>query len=194
MVNSVTATGIIKKPVSHLFIPAGIVLCFWIILNLAYPLVGTIDDVSLYRTLAASICVLLFAINGFGSLLIYPVMYFKGASFKLRVLGAYIIPLAWCFKELYRVTAGVTFLEGVFFAFFTSIQLWLLAGQVGLIGISELLCRLKAKSKDTSIKILTPGPVIAILFSMAATYFIIIWDGGLSFHLMVKMIYRSIFL
>ena len=189
-----TITGIDRKPLARLFIPAGIVLCFWIILNLAYLLVGTIDDVSLYRTLAASICVLLFAINGFGSLLIYPIMYFNGASFKLRLLGAYIIPLAWCLKELYRVTAGVTFLEGLFFAFFTSIQLWLLSGQVGLIGFSELLCRLKAKSKDTSIKILTSGPVIAILFSLAATYFIIIWDGGLSFHLMIKMIYRSLFL
>jgi hypothetical protein len=189
-----TITAIEKKPLARLFVPASSVLFFWIILNLAYQVVGSIDDVSLYRTLAASICVLLFGSVGFSSLLIYPIMYFNGASFKFRVMGVYILPLAWCLKELYRVTAGVTFLEGLFFAFFTSIQLWLLSGQIGLIGISELLCRLKAKNKDTSIKILTPGPVIAIFFSLAATYFIIIWDGGLSFHLMIKMIYRALFL
>ena len=94
MDNTGSLTGVSKKTVFCLFIPAGIVLCFWIILNLAYNLIGTIDDVSLYRTLAASICALLFAINGFGSLLIYPIMYFNGASFKFRVLGAYIVPLA----------------------------------------------------------------------------------------------------
>ncbi len=189
-----TITGIEPKPMARLFIPAGLVLCFWIILNLAYNLIGAIDDVALYRTLAASTCVLLFISVGFSSLLIYPIMYFNGAAFKLRVMGVYILPLAWCLKEFYRVTAGVTLLEGLFFAFFTSIQLWLLSGQVGLIGISELVCRLKAKNKDKSIKVVTPGPIIGILFSLAATYFIIIWDGGLSFHLMIKMIYVKLFL
>ena len=65
MVNPSTATGVIKTPVFRLFIPAGIVLCFWIILNLLYQVVGLIDDVALYRTLAASICALLFVFKVF---------------------------------------------------------------------------------------------------------------------------------
>ncbi len=189
-----TITGIDRKPLARLFIPAGSVLCFWIILNLAYNLIGTIDDAALYRTLAASICILLYVSVGFSSLLIYPIMYFNGASFKLRVLGVYIMPMAWCIKEFYRVTAGVTFLEGLFFVFFTSIQLFLLLGQVGLIGVSELICRAIVKRKNASIKIVTPGPIIAILISLAATYFIVIWDGGLNFHLMIKMVYVKLFL
>ena len=189
-----TITGIDTKPLARLFVPAGIVLFFWIILNLVYNLLPAIDDVALYRTLAASTCVLLFISVGFSSLLIYPIMYFNGASFKLRVMGVYIVPLAWCIKEFYRVTAGVTFWEGLFFAFFTSIQLWLLLGQIGLIGVSELICRTVVKQKNAPIKIVTPGPIIAILISLAATYFIVIWDGGFQFHLMIKMAYRSLFL
>ena len=189
-----TITEIDRKPLAGLFIPAGSVLCFWIILNFAYNLIGTIDDAALYRTLAASICILLYVSVGFSSLLIYPIMYFNGASFKLRVLGVYIMPMAWCIKEFYRVTAGVTFLEGLFFVFFTSIQLFLLLGQVGLIGVSELICRTIVKRKNASIKIVTPGPIIAILISLASTYFIVIWDGGLNFHLMIKMIYVKLFL
>ena len=189
-----TITGIDRKSLARLFIPDGSVLCFWIILNLAYNLIGTIDDAALYRTLAASICILLYVSVGFSSLFIYPVMYLNGASFKLRVLGVYIMPMAWCIKEFYRVTAGVTFLEGLFFAFFTSIQLFLLLGQIGLIGVSELISRAIVKRKNASIKIVTPGPIIAILISLASTYFIVIWDGGLSFHLMIKMVYVKLFL
>ncbi|MCD4718902.1 MAG: hypothetical protein K8S13_03465 [Desulfobacula sp.] len=189
-----TITGREKKSLAGFFIPAGIVLCFWLFLNLAYHLIGTIDDVSLYRTLAAVICVLLYVSVGFSSLLIYPVMYFNGASFKLRVMGVYIMPLAWCIKEFIRATSGVTLLEGLFYVLFTSLQLWLLIGQVGLIGVSELVCRAIVKRKNASIKIVTPGPIIAILISLAATYFIIIWGGGLNFHLMIKMIYVKLFL
>ncbi|MBW1751152.1 MAG: hypothetical protein JRJ37_10755, partial [Deltaproteobacteria bacterium] len=105
----VDRNGLYKR----LLIPVGALLVTWLLLNGLYNLLGHIEDVSLYRTLAAVNWVLLVICVGFGTVIIYPVMYANGASQPERILGAYVMPMAWCLKEFIRVTAGVTIPEGI---------------------------------------------------------------------------------
>ncbi len=70
----------------------------------------------------------------------------------------------------------------------------LLFGQVGLIGISELAYRWRARRRGQMVRILTPIPVTSIVVSLGVVYFIGLYDGGYAFHLTVKMVYRALFL
>ncbi len=174
--------------------PAGIILLGWLVLNFGYDQLIYIENINLYAFLADLTWVLLVLCVGFSTLLIYPIMYLRGASFGERLLGSYLTPLGWCFKEFLRVNVSFTFAEAAFFAIFTSVSLMLIFGQLGLIGLSELLCRWVGKRKGSITKILTAGPTISVLVSLTVVYFIALYDGGYVFHLAVKMIYRALFL
>jgi len=183
-----------KSLCKRLVLPAGTVLIVWLLLNFFYDQLIYIENVKLYALLADLTWILLVISVGFSTLIIYPIMYFRGASFGERLLGCYLTPLGWCFKEFLRVNVSFTFAESAFFALLTSVSLMLLFGQVGLIGLSELSCRWLAGRKGSGRKVLTPGPVISVTVSLGAVYFIGLYDGGYVFHLMVKMLYRALFL
>ncbi|NOQ42815.1 MAG: hypothetical protein GQ563_10020 [Desulfuromusa sp.] len=174
--------------------PAGIVLLGWLALNFGYDQLIYIENIKLYAFLADLTWVLLVICVGFSTLVIYPIMYSRGASYGERLLGSYLTPIGWCFKEFLRVNVSFTFAEAAFFAVFTSVSLLLLFGQLGFIGLSELSCRWLAGRKGSGRKVLAPIPVFSVMVALGAVYFIGLYDGGFAFHLMVKMFYRVIFL
>ncbi|MCD6582749.1 MAG: hypothetical protein J7K90_13205 [Desulfuromusa sp.] len=174
--------------------PAGIVLLGWLALNFGYDQLIYIENIKLYAFLADLTWILLVICVGFSTLVIYPIMYSRGASYGERLLGSYLTPLGWCFKEFLRVNVNFTIAEATFFALFTSVSLMLIFGQVGLIGISELVCRWVKKRQGSIDKILTAGPAVSVLVSLVVVYFIALYDGGYVFHLAVKMTYRALFL
>jgi hypothetical protein len=176
------------------FLPAVVAVIIWLILHISYDLLGFIQSVALYRTLASINWVLLVISVGFSSIVIYPVAYFRGVPVKLRIAAVYLLPLAWCIKEFIRVSAGVTVAEALFFVLFTSIQLLILIGQVGLIGLAEILCRFRDNKQGHEKRIFTTAPILAVAFTLTFLYFALLRGGGYDFHLMVKMIYRSLFL
>ena len=177
-----------------ILLPSAIAIIIWLVLNASYDLLGVIDDIRLYRNLASINWILLVVCIGFSSLVIYPIAWFKGVSFRLRLLAVYVLPLVWCIKEFIRVSENVTAAEALFYIFFTSIQLLLLIGQVGLIGICEITCRAIYSRKNPGLRVINPGSVIAILATMVFLYFAMIRGGGYDFALMIKMIYRGLFL
>ncbi len=178
----------------RLVIPAGTVFVFWLALNFIYDRLIFIEDVETYALMADITWVLLVVCIGFGTLFIYPIMTARGASFVERVIGCLLTPVGWCVKEFLRVNVSFTLGESFFYAFFTSVSLMLLFGQVGLIGISELAYRWRARRRGQMVRILTPIPVTSIVVSLGVVYFIGLYDGGYAFHLTVKMVYRALFL
>lgn len=176
------------------FLPAIIAVAIWFVLHMTYDLLGFIDNVQLYRTMVEINWVLLVVSVGFSSVVIYPIAYFRGASVRLRILVVYILPLAWCVKEFIRVSANVTAGEALFFVFFTTVQLLILVGQIGLIGFAEIFCRVRQKKQGGEKRVFTSAPILAIGFTAAFIYFSLLRGGGYDFHLMIKMVYRSLFL
>lgn len=174
--------------------PAAIAVGIWLALHVTYDLLGFIDDIRLYRNLAAITWVLLVISVGFSSVVIYPLTWFRGVPFRLRVLAVYALPLAWCIKEFIRVSANITIGEALFYVFFTSIQLLILIGQVGLMGLLEILCRLKTSRQTAGVRVFHPGAVIAVLVTVFCLYFLLIRGGGYDFVLSMKMVYRALFL
>ena len=166
----------------------------WIMFQVSYNLLGYIDNKSVYRTLASINWILLVLSTGFSTIVIYPVFFFSGASLRMRILASYIVPLVWCLKEFIRVSGNYTAMEALYYSVFESVQLLVLISQVSLIGLCELGCRWLRRSRGGSGPVLTPGSILAVIFSVIPLYFILIYESGHVFSLKLRMFYRYLFL
>ena len=187
-------TAIEKKSfVQRFIVPAGIVLIIMIVSLLAYFNAWRIDNDLLHRSIAFIFGLLLFISIGFGSLLVYPLMYFRGASGGERVLGSLITPIVWTIKELVRVSEYFTIGETLYYGL-SSIFLLIFLGTLGLMGIVELLCRQRIKKRiDPTSRVITPLPVAAILIGLAALYIIFIWGVGVHWFYIYQEGYKALF-
>lgn len=193
MANEIT-TQIQPPSLKDTFFPPVVVFVVWLLLHITYDLLGIIESVSLYRSLASINWVLLVISVGFSSVVIYPIVYFRGATVRLRIIAIYFLPLAWCIKEFIRVSATVTGAEAIFYVLFTPVQLLIIIGQAGLMGILELVCRMRHQKQDKTIRVVSLMPVLAILVTVIFLYLGLLRGGGYDFHLMIKMVYRTLFL
>lgn len=125
------------------------------------------------------IYVLIVIVVGFSSVLfVYPMMYSRGASIAERIIGVYVTPVAFICKEIYRVSEFFTAGESIYYAF-SSMLLLMLLGQIGLMGISETICRYRYKKRGMLAgAVFTAGPWLAVCLSLAALYVMMIWSGG----------------
>jgi hypothetical protein len=187
-------TAIEKKSfVQRFIIPSGTVLLIMIVSLLAYFNAWRIDNDFLHWIVAYIFGLLLFISIGFGSLLVYPLMYFRGASGRERVLGSLIAPIVWMIKELVRVSEFFTPGETLYYGL-SSIFLLIFLGNFGLMGIVELLCRRRIQKRiDPATRVITPLPVIAILIGLAALYIIFIWGVGVHWFYIYQEGYKALF-
>jgi hypothetical protein len=187
-------TAIEKKSfVQRCIIPSGTVLLIMIISLLVYFNAWRIDNDFLHWIVAYIFGLLLFISIGFGTLLVYPLMYFRGASGGERVLGSLITPIIWTIKELVRVSEFFTLGESLYYGL-SSIFLLIFLGNFGLMGIIELLCRQRIKKRiDPATRVITPLPVIAILIGLAAMYIIFIWGVGVHWFYIYQEGYKALF-
>jgi hypothetical protein len=181
------------SPGKYLLAPF-IAVLFCLAFQITYDLLDVIDNVSLYRTLAATNWVLLVISTGFSVVLIYPIAYFMGLPLRKRILISYIVPAVWCIMEFVRVSSDVNAIQALFYSLLTSVQLLLLISQILFMGLCEIGCRWFDKKRGKNIRVFTVGPAVAVIFSMIPLYFILIYESGHVFALAVRMLYRDLFL
>jgi hypothetical protein len=161
---------------------------------LAYRFSGRIPHPSLHSAVAHVSAVLLFLSIGFGALLVYPLAYFRGATPGERILASLFTPLLWTLKEIIRVGEFFTFWESLYYGL-NSLFLLTFFGTFGLMGLCELICRVRAKKKGIHPgPILTPLPVTAILLSLVALYVLLIWGTGVHWFYIYMEGYKYLFL
>jgi hypothetical protein len=182
-----------KSFVQRFIVPSGIVLLTMIISLFVYYNAWRIDNDSLHWIVAYIFGLLLFISIGFGSLLVYPLMFFRGASGGERVLGSLITPIIWSIKELVRVSEFFTLGESLYYGL-SSIFLLIFLGNLGLMGIVELICRRRIQKRiDPATRVITPLPVIAILIGLLALYIIFIWGVGVHWFYIYQEGYKALF-
>ncbi len=187
-------TSIRKSDWKPAVVPVSVAVGIWLFLHFLYEILGLIENVSLYRNLASINWILLVISVGFSALVVYPVVFFRGASKRICILAVFALPMAWSVKEFIRVSATVTIAESLFYVLFTPVQILVFVGQVGLIGVADIYCRIRLKQRKEISRVMGPVPLSAIFLSVLILYFVLIRGGGYDFHLAVKMIYRSLFL
>ncbi|MEA3221934.1 MAG: hypothetical protein U9P49_02055 [Thermodesulfobacteriota bacterium] len=180
--------------VQRVIVPAAIVLAIMIISLLVYWNSWRIDSVGAHRIVANIAAVVLFVSIGFGSLLVYPMAYFRGANAGERIFASLITPIIWLIKESIRVSVFYTFAETLYYGL-NPLYLAVFIGPFGLMGICELVCRsIIKKRSDTSIRVITPLPVAAIFAALVALYVFLIWGGGVHWFYIYMEGYKALFI
>jgi hypothetical protein len=179
--------------VQRFLIPVGIMLVTMILSLVLYYNSYAIGGKALHPLIANVFGVVLWISIGFGSLFVYPSMFFRGASGGERVLGSLITPIVWTLKELVRVSEFFTLGETLYYGL-SSIFLLIFIGSLGLMGICELICRVIVKRKSAvPIKVVTPLPVLGIVFGLIAFYVIFIWGVGVHWFYIYQEGYKALF-
>lgn len=189
-----TLPGIKRQSFFKRFIvPVGIIVISAAASWLMYSNSSRINNDSIHRIIASLSGAVLFLALGHGTLLSYPLMYFRGASTRERILGSLVTFIAWTFKELVRVSEYFTPGETLYYGL-GSIFILILLGTFGQMGACELICRTIARKRGfESGKILTPVPVIAIIAAVAALYLLLIWGVGVHWFYIYMEGYKALF-
>jgi len=155
--------------------PAGVALGAWVLLNIMTSHLEWFGSGQTYRTAAAILYPLLGVTITFSSLILYSVMYARGASATERTLWACIVPVVYILKEIWRVSAFFTLAESFYYALAPSL-LGLLVGQIGFLCLCEMFWRWRDK-REGSIRIMTTGPAVGLVIWVVMTYFMFFWGS-----------------
>jgi hypothetical protein len=75
------------------------------------------------------------------------------------------------------------------------VLLLLLIGQVGLMGLAEMVCRAIGNHHTISGRsVFSPGPVAAILAALTALYVFLLWGMGVHWFYIYLQGYKALFL
>ncbi len=147
------------------------------------------ENRSLYQLLRNSFLILFYAeVWLSGAVFVYPYLYFRGASLPVRTLAAFVVPVAYILSEMVRVSEFFTWGESLYYGLST-MGLLTLSLQVGLLGLSEMLCRWRAGGQ----RVFTLRPLAALLFMLAAAYVLILWGAGVHWFYIYQEGYKLLF-
>jgi hypothetical protein len=184
-----------KSVLKRSIIPVAVVLATMIVTSIIYlHLAWRINAGNPIRPVVTALSsAVLFISIGFGALFIYPKGFFGGASAAERIAACLFTPVVWNLKEMVRVSEFFTFGETLYYGLNTAFLLALF-GTLGLMGLSELLCRRKLnKFGEEPVKVLSPAPVLAICAGLAALYICLLWGLGVHFFYIYIDGYRALF-
>jgi len=185
-----------KKSLMRRFvIPFTIVIHLMVFSSIIYlRLAWRIDNESLKAVVALISSAILFVSIGFGTLLIYPMAFFRGANAAERIIACLITPLIWNIKEMIRVSEFFTFGETLYYGLNTDFLLTVFAA-LGQMGLCEIICRWRLNKRGGEpVKVFSPAPVVSIVTGLAALYFFLIWGLGVHFFYIYVEGYKALFI
>lgn len=167
-----------RPPFSRrVLLPAVIALGAWVVLNFLTSHLEWFGSGQRYRTVADILYSMLGFTLIFSGLIVYSLLYVRGASTKERIFWALIVPLAWILKEIWRVSAFFTWGESFYYAL-SPLPLGLLLVQLLFLTLGELFWRWRDKKKNGATRILTSGPVSVLLIFVILVYFMLFWGNA----------------
>jgi len=185
----------VSKPsfVSRYDIPSGIGVSVFFILFITYYASWYVEN----RVLHFLLTDVVGAIYGFYLLfhvfILYPILYFRNATLPERISGSSLVLLCWLIKEVVRMTEYYSIAESVFYLLMP-VQACTSLLVIGFMASSELICRkIERKSKNPDIRVVTPVPVMFLVFSLSGVAFII-RGGGVKYFFNFYDLYKIIFL
>ncbi len=148
---------------------------------------------SLYKPLLNLLSAVRFLLLLVGSLVLYPILYFRGATWSERVWGCLTLPLVYLFTAIFRATAYFPFGEAVYYGF-NPLTFGSASIQVGLMGLMEIICRAIARRRtQLETPIVQLHLIASIVIGSAALYITLLWDGGVHWFYVYQQGYRLLF-
>jgi hypothetical protein len=177
---------------SRFMVPAGSMLLLLAALLLIYNNAWRIDSPGLKALLASASGVPLFWLLYFSAVVVYPLVYFQGGKTWERIAASFVPQAAWWLKEMYLAGAYFTFAETLYYGL-SPVFLVAFAGNVAVMGAAELVCRILAGRRGVRVRVLTPGPVAAIVIGLAGVFFMALYGGGEPSFYLYQEGYKALF-
>jgi hypothetical protein len=137
--------------------------------------------------------VVMFLTIGFGTLLIYPISFFRGATLNERIIGCLVAPVVWNGIEIYNASEAFTLAESVFYGL-NIVFLGTVAGQFLSMGVCDFFCRWWLRgSRREVMSLISPFSVFACLLGIAGLYSILLWREGAGMMYLFVKIYKALF-
>ncbi len=187
------ASSIDQSFMKRFLFPAGLATGVFLILFWTYYSSWYIDNRLLHYLLADVVGALFGFFLMFNVLFVYPLFYFRGAPTLERVTGSFLITFFWSLKEIYRMTEFFSLGESAFFLLFP-MQSNIILLSFGFMGLSELLCRfITRRYRQADLTVITPLPVVTIVFVLAIVIFTL-HDGGVTYFFLYNDLYKFLFM
>jgi len=172
--------------------PVLVVFCVMILSWLVYNLSWRLENATLHRILASVSGSLLFLSVALGTLVVYAMAYFRGASLKERIAASLINPFLWATKECIRLCISFTFLESVYY-YLNPLNIWLVSGVTAEMALAEMLCRQRSRSQGSDIRVLHPTALAVLLISLSLVVSLYTWGEGENVYALFLEGYRVLF-
>ena len=175
-------------------VPILLVMGIMVISVNAYDLARQIENHTLHLIAAHTSAVLMFLTIWLGALFGNTIAFFRGASFKERLLVCLATPVVWSAKVLYSFWGIYSPAE---FAFLFLHHLILGPPVVALLcmGISEIWCRIiyRRRSADGSVKVFEFNNTAVLCAGLLLVVFML-WNGGHTYYYLYMDLYTRLFL
>jgi hypothetical protein len=170
----------------RIVVPTSIVLVALIVSRIIY-----FNSSATVATLSG---IVMFLSIGFGSFLIYPLSFVRGASLTERIIGCLLTPLVWNGIEMYNVGQAFTLTESLFYGV-NILSVGTVAGQFLIMGVCDFFCRLnQGRAGRGDARALSPFTVLATVSGILGVYLVLSWGEGVGLHYLLIGLYKNIFL
>jgi hypothetical protein len=181
-----------KKPVlKRIIFPAGIVFCLMVISINLYNLSRWWEPQLLHNIFANLSAAGMFLSIWLGAMIANTIAFFKGATFKERLLVCLVTPVIWSAKVLYAFIGIYSWAEFLYVCFHAVIMGTIFVALLCM-GISEIWCRIiyRRRKGDWSVKVFEFKTVLVLIIGFIMS-FILLYNGGHSFYYFYMDIYTS---
>lgn len=159
-----------------------------------YDLSRHIADRTLHQILSNAGAIFMFLSIWLGAFFANTIAFFRGATFKERLLVCLFTPVVWCAKILYGFW-GLYSTGEFFYLFLHHFILGCPLVALLCMGISEIWCRIivRRRTGDLSTKVFALNNTLLLLLSLTAV-FGMLWKGGHAYYYLYMDVYAGIFL
>ncbi len=175
----------------RMVLPAVITLGVMVVFSNVYNLSGTLRPGGLQTVVVLVSAFLMFASIWLGPLFVNTFAFFNGASGPERLAASFVAPAAWIAKTYTYFIGIYSFGELAFLILHP-----LILGNIGVnllcVGISELFCRRKMRSRGEPVPLFAAPNTLALVAGLLIT-FAGLWNGGHTYYYYFMDVYTWLF-
>ena len=151
-----------------------------------------IENQAIHQTLAAVFGTVYFVTIFLGPLYIYTNCYVRGVPLGKRIVAASLVPFLWMTKNVLALMGSHPIVESLYW-YFNPLSIWLVCLLTVETGLGTLAGRYLLKRRGQTIRVVTFGPLAAILIGGAVFGGIFAWGQGENLYALYLDSYRLLF-
>ena len=172
--------------------PVLIVFLLALVSYLIYYGSRVVENQAIHQSLAAAFGTVYFVTIFFGPLYIYTDCYVRGVPLGRRMVAASLVPFLWMTKDVLAAMGSHPIAESLYW-YFNPLSVWVVCLLAVEMGVGTLAGRYILRHHGRAVRVVTFGPLAAIIIGAAAFGGIFAWGQGENLYSLYLDGYRLLF-